>query len=174
LRGGGKSSLSAQKQPSWRAAAGAAANLPSGLRGAARGLVRSFALTSAHGSFMPTVVTWRTLKRRRHPIRELPIQPTLQESIASQFSKPQGRSCRAEQRLWTVSRTTAWRIHQGCEEERQACPRGLRHGSASRNHTIRRLLLRFLRVEFETLNEFGRSGTIRAFFSALVGPRSYP
>ena len=53
-----------------------------------------------------------TLKRRRWSVREVPIPPALMQMIAREFSlvEQQCDAGAAGQRLWTMSRTTAWRV----------------------------------------------------------------
>jgi integrase len=80
------------------------------------------------------VVSIRTLKRRRHHVREVPIPPALMADLDRQFGlrKIQCDAGSADERLWPWSRTTAWRrvkrvmavaeISGAC-----ACPKGMRH-----------------------------------------------
>ena len=92
------------------------------------------ALTRA--SFQPEqgLVAIRTLKRRRHHVREVPIPPDLMRALDSCFGIAQGQSERAaERRLWPWHRSTAWRIVKrlmagGGVVGRPAAPRGFRHG----------------------------------------------
>jgi len=80
------------------------------------------------------IVAFRTLKRRKHTVREVPIPPKLAREIERRFAI--AHACQnpalASRRLWPWSRTTAWRVIKevmaaariaGC----QATPRGLRH-----------------------------------------------
>lgn len=83
------------------------------------------------------VVVLRTLKRRRHHAREIPIKPTLMMAIDRHFDVRglQRNPETANRRLWSFGRVTAWRsvksimLHVGIVG-RRACPRGLRHGFA--------------------------------------------
>jgi integrase len=80
------------------------------------------------------IVALRTLKRRRHHVREVPIPPQLMAAIDHHFGLSSGRRDprAADHRLWPWHRVTAWRVvrrvmqHSGVRG-RQACPRGLRH-----------------------------------------------
>lgn len=81
------------------------------------------------------VVALRTLKRRRHVVREVPIPPELMSAIDQHFllGEVQHDPIRAHLRLWTWRRETAWRlIKQVMTAARlsglAASPRGLRHG----------------------------------------------
>jgi integrase/recombinase XerD len=80
------------------------------------------------------VVAIRTLKRRRHHVREVPIPPELIAALDRHFGLTvrQRSLQRAEQRLWPWHRTTAWRIIKCVTRYagvfgRHATPRGLRH-----------------------------------------------
>lgn len=79
-------------------------------------------------------VAIRTLKRRRHHVREVPIPPKLILALNRHFhlTALQRDPRHADHRLWPWSRTTAWRlikrIMAACNiVGGQACPRGLRH-----------------------------------------------
>ncbi|WP_204325221.1 hypothetical protein, partial [Stenotrophomonas maltophilia] len=68
-------------------------------------------------------------------VREVPIPPALTRSIAKEFSAEFARLDPEQRvaRLWTMSRTTAWRITKRAMQMagvsgRAATPRGLRHG----------------------------------------------
>jgi site-specific recombinase XerD len=84
------------------------------------------------------VVALRTLKRRRHHVREIPISPGLMQALDRHFdlAARQRDPDHANQRLWSwSSRVTTWRFIRGALLEagvvgRLACPRGLRHGFA--------------------------------------------
>lgn len=83
------------------------------------------------------VVALRTLKRRRHVMREVPIPPALMHALDLHFHliDAQGDPARAMVRLWTFRRETAWRfiketITAAGVTGSGACPRGLRHGFA--------------------------------------------
>jgi integrase len=92
------------------------------------------ALTPSSFQPEPAVVAIRTLKRRRHHVREVPIPPTLLTAIDQQFclSALQRDSQRSDRRLWCWSRTTAWRLIKRVMQSEgitgvRACPKGLRH-----------------------------------------------
>ena len=75
-----------------------------------------------------------TLKRRRWCVREVPIPPALMQMLAQEFALTavQRDDAASDERLWSMSRTTAWRIIKRVMEHagisgRGACPRGLRH-----------------------------------------------
>ncbi len=92
------------------------------------------ALTPRSFQIERSLVAIVTLKRRRWSVREVPIPPALMQMIAREFSlvEHQCDAGAAGQRLWTMSRTTAWRVvkllmgHAGISG-RSACARGLRH-----------------------------------------------
>lgn len=80
-------------------------------------------------------VALRTLKQRRHIVREVPLPPTVIAALDSVFalSRRQREPDETEQRLWTFCRQTGWRLVKAVMEKaevngRTACPRGLRHG----------------------------------------------
>ena len=80
------------------------------------------------------IVALRTLKRRRHHMREVPIPPELMAAIDHHFELSSGRRDprAADHRLWPWHRVTAWRVVRRVMQYsgvcgRQACPRGLRH-----------------------------------------------
>lgn len=80
------------------------------------------------------VVALRTLKRRRHVVREVPIPPELMAAIDRHFllGEAQRDPIRAHVRLWTWRRETAWRIVKHVMlgagiAGAAACPKGLRH-----------------------------------------------
>jgi integrase/recombinase XerD len=92
------------------------------------------ALTPASFQVECGTVAIRTLKRRKHNIREVPIPPELMARLDHQFSlsamqrDPQD----ADHRLWPWCRMTAWRVTKRVMRRsmitgRQACPRGFRH-----------------------------------------------
>jgi integrase/recombinase XerD len=83
------------------------------------------------------IVALRTLKRRKHHIREVPIPPELMTALERHFHlgarqrDPRG----ADSRLWPWHRVTAWRLIKSVMHHAQivgppASPRGLRHGFA--------------------------------------------
>jgi integrase len=92
-------------------------------------------LTAASFQIECGTVAIRTLKRRRHHVRELPLPPDLLSALDRHFRLSNARRDPrdADHRLWPWHRVTAWRIIKrmmaGCGVAgRQACPRGLRHG----------------------------------------------
>lgn len=92
------------------------------------------ALTPSSFQIERSLIAIVTLKRRRWCVREVPIPPSLMQMLAVEFglARAQRDQTIAGQRLWSISRTTAWRIvkrlmtHAGVAG-RGACPRGLRH-----------------------------------------------
>jgi integrase/recombinase XerD len=80
------------------------------------------------------IVAIRTLKRRRHHVREVPLPPELMAALERHFkiSATQRDAGKADRRLWPFCRQTAWRsirtIMTKCAiTGRHASPRGLRH-----------------------------------------------
>jgi integrase len=80
------------------------------------------------------LVALRTLKRRRHSVREVPIPPWLMTALDRHFgiSTAQRNAETARRRLWPRHRVTGWRIvkHVMMLSQlvgRGASPRGLRH-----------------------------------------------
>lgn len=82
------------------------------------------------------VLTFRTLKRRRHNIyREVPVPDTLIKALNKTHRLHHSQS---DKQLWTrggepINRVTAYRWIKGLMDEAeisgaQACPKGLRHG----------------------------------------------
>lgn len=79
-------------------------------------------------------VALRTLKRRRHSMREVPIPPELIAALERHFQleRMQRDPSAVHRPLWPWCRQTAWRIIKrlmtdaGIDGPR-ACPRGLRH-----------------------------------------------
>ncbi|TWB15527.1 phage integrase family protein [Nitrospirillum amazonense] len=70
-------------------------------------------------------VQFRTLKRRKTVFRNVPVPPFVIELL---LALPAGE----DGRLWTMHRTTAWRIIKAAMRRAQivgpmACPKGLRH-----------------------------------------------
>jgi len=93
------------------------------------------ALTPASFQIESGVVTFVTLKRRKHCVREVPIPPALMKELDQYFSlrKAQQEVGSSGLRLWRWCRVTAWRIIKkvmtmAAVTGAQACPRGLRHG----------------------------------------------
>lgn len=91
-------------------------------------------LTAASFQIDGGVVAIRTLKRRKHVVREVPIPPGLIAALDKNFglSAMQRDARIADARLWPWHRATAWRIIKSVMAiahvvGRQACPRGLRH-----------------------------------------------
>ncbi len=81
-----------------------------------------------------SVVAIRTLKRRKHVVREIPIPPQLTHQLAMTFALAahQADAALAQQRLWGLHRVTAWRIIKAAMDKAgvhgvRASPRGLRH-----------------------------------------------
>jgi integrase/recombinase XerD len=80
------------------------------------------------------VVAVRTLKRRRHVVREIPVSSELTADLDSCFDLHQ-RQCdpkRAVERLWKFHRVTGWRLIKAVMQSAgihgvRASPRGLRH-----------------------------------------------
>ncbi len=80
------------------------------------------------------VVALRTLKRRRHVVREVPIPPELMQGLDAHFclGAAQHDAARAHEKLWPFRRETAWRLIKQVMlaanvSGSPACPRGLRH-----------------------------------------------
>lgn len=80
------------------------------------------------------IIAFRTLKRRRHSIRELPIPGALMQALDGHFDLG-GRQAQTDllnARLWFWHRATAWRIIKQVMTSAgltglAATPRGLRH-----------------------------------------------
>jgi integrase len=92
------------------------------------------ALTASSFQVERGVVAIRTLKRRRHHVREVPIPSELVVALNAHFGlAARQRSPRhVEQRLWPWHRATAWRVTKGVMHcagvtGQHASPRGLRH-----------------------------------------------
>jgi site-specific recombinase XerD len=80
------------------------------------------------------VVAVRTLKRRRHSVREIPIPHALLAELDEEFGlrKRQAQAALAHCRLWQFHRVTAWRMINIVMQSAgihgvRATPRGLRH-----------------------------------------------
>jgi integrase/recombinase XerD len=93
------------------------------------------ALTPASFQIEEGLVAIRTLKRRCHRVREVPIPPALMGALEKRFGLriAQRDPATATTRLWRFHRVTAWRFVKAIMREAQvvgrpACPRGLRHG----------------------------------------------
>ena len=93
------------------------------------------ALTPASFQIDQQLVTIRTLKRRRHSVREVPIPADLMNALDLHFGlrELQNKTEFVSRRLWSWHRTTAWRIIKVVMTAarivgHQSSPRGLRHG----------------------------------------------
>jgi integrase/recombinase XerD len=82
-----------------------------------------------------SVVAVRTLKRRRHVVREIPIPPELMAELNDCFDlqRRQQDPFLATEPLWRFHRVTGWRLVKSVMERAgihgvRATPRGLRHG----------------------------------------------
>lgn len=91
-------------------------------------------LTPARFQVDAGLVAIRTLKRRKHSMREVPIPPELMAAIAAHWNlaAAQRDAETASCRLWPWTRVTGWKLIKDVMEECgivgvQACPRGLRH-----------------------------------------------
>lgn len=92
------------------------------------------ALTASSYQVERGVVAIRTLKRRRHAMREVPLPPALMLALDAYYglAEAQRDPQRADRRLWPWCRQTGWRVikkamlHAGISG-RAAAPRGLRH-----------------------------------------------
>jgi len=92
------------------------------------------ALTPSSFQIEHGLVALRTLKRRRHVVREVPIPPALMAALVRHFGLPtaQRNPETASTRLWPWRRETAWKLTKQVMNRagifgRHACPRGLRH-----------------------------------------------
>ncbi len=81
------------------------------------------------------LVTFKTLKRRRHSVREIPIPKGLMTMLNEHFglAEHQLDKALAHAPLWCWHRVTAWRIIKSVMKSArivgmQSSPRGLRHG----------------------------------------------
>lgn len=91
-------------------------------------------LTAAAIQIEAGVVAIRTLKRRRHVVREIPVPPALLDELEVHFGlwRRQADTALRHERLWGFHRVTAWRmindvmLRAGIQGVR-ATPRGLRH-----------------------------------------------
>jgi integrase/recombinase XerD len=84
--------------------------------------------------FESGILAIRTLKRRRHAVREIPIPPELATELDACFDlqKRQQDVTHTGERLWTFHRVTGWRLIKCVMESAdirgiRATPRGLRH-----------------------------------------------
>jgi integrase len=92
------------------------------------------ALTPSSFQVESGIVAFRTLKRRKHSVREVPVPPDLMAALDDEMhlSARQRDLRHADQRLWRWSRVTAWRLVKKVMQAARvagkcACPRGLRH-----------------------------------------------
>lgn len=92
------------------------------------------ALTPQSFQLESGTVAIRTLKRRRHAIREVPIPPALAAELEQQFDlrRKQCDPAEAQVSIWRLHRATAWKIIKRVMERAgirgvHATPRGLRH-----------------------------------------------
>lgn len=92
------------------------------------------ALSSASFQIERGLVAIRTLKRRRHAMREVPLPPSLIAALDAHFrlAESQRDPGTASRLLWPWCRQTGWRIIKRVMKEagvdgRAATPRGLRH-----------------------------------------------
>lgn len=81
------------------------------------------------------LVAFKTLKRRRHSVREVPLRPTLLQALDHHFrlAEAQRDPTLAARRLWPWCRQTGWRIIKRVMARSgisgiAASPRCLRHG----------------------------------------------
>ena len=93
------------------------------------------ALTPSSFQLGQGVISLRTLKRRKHHVREVPIPPDLIAALDRHFdfSAMQRNPQQADSRLWPWHRVTAWRLiklvmARSQVSGRQASPKGFRHG----------------------------------------------
>src|ERR1700688_2954157 len=94
----------------------------------------SLALAASSFQVERGIVALRTLKRRKHHVREVPIPPDLMAALDRHFglSTMARDPLQADSRLWPWHRVTAWRLvkrvmHLSQINGHQASPRGLRH-----------------------------------------------
>lgn len=80
------------------------------------------------------IVSFTTLKRRRHNVREVPIPPALMSALDAHFllSSTQHDTLTLNRHPWPWCRQTGWRVIKSIMKEagisgRAASPRGLRH-----------------------------------------------
>ena len=92
------------------------------------------ALTASSFQIECGIVAIRTLKRRRHHVREVPIPPELIAALNGHFGLSSARRDpqHADCRLWPWHRSTAWRLIKHAMKLAgivgiRASPRGLRH-----------------------------------------------
>jgi hypothetical protein len=80
------------------------------------------------------VVAIRTLKRRRHHVRELPLPPSLIEALDRHFGLSAGWQNveMASRRLWPWRRETAWKIIKQVMNRAGVVERAYRRGSCLR------------------------------------------
>jgi integrase len=96
----------------------------------------ALALTAASIDIESGVVNIQTLKRRKRGIvRQVPLPPGVLDELDREFKLRAAQHCpdRANERMWTWSRTTAWRrvkeiMAAAGISGTPAMPKGLRHG----------------------------------------------
>ncbi len=92
-------------------------------------------LTPAQFQVDESLITFRTLKRRRIHLREVPVPPTLMRALDRRYglrelqAEPEGFS---RGRLWPYHRVTAWRMVKSVMtvaglRGTNACPKAFRH-----------------------------------------------
>ena len=93
------------------------------------------ALCPSHFQVDPGIISIRTLKRRSHSVREVPVPPALMKALDAEYQLSAAQCDRdaAGIRLWPWHRVTAWRIVKLVMRAAgipgtAASPRGLRHG----------------------------------------------
>jgi integrase/recombinase XerD len=81
------------------------------------------------------LISFRTLKRRRFHVRQVPVPPHLMRALERHYhlSKLQTDPELRDTRLWPFHRVTAWRIVKSVMavaklQGAAACPKGFRHG----------------------------------------------
>jgi integrase/recombinase XerD len=91
-------------------------------------------ITPQSFQFGTGILAIRTLKRRRHAVREIPIPPELTTELDDCFDlqRRQQDPLLASEPLWTFHRVTGWRLIKYVMENAgihgiRATPRGLRH-----------------------------------------------
>src|SRR5262245_54090804 len=91
-------------------------------------------LTASSFQITAGLVAIRTLKRRQHSVREIPVPPALLDELEIHFGlwKQQATPLLRQPRLWTFHRVTAWRMIKDALKRAgvhgvRATPRGLRH-----------------------------------------------
>lgn len=92
------------------------------------------ALRAASFQIERGIVSFTTLKRRRHSVREVPIPPALMAALDAHFllSSTEHDALTSNRHPWPWCRQTGWRVIKSIMKEagvsgRAASPRGLRH-----------------------------------------------